>query len=192
MILAETVGEMMKRRLAGFTLVELMVVVAIIGVLAAVAIPTFMKNARKARSSEAIVQIRKIYASSRTYIFEPYSARGVTGVLAAQFPESEARTPAGRCCLTEGQKCIDDTRTWWTTPTWQALQFSLDDAHYYQYEYESTGSAHPGAGSIFTARATGDLNCDGELSTFEMVGEWSSSDRDVRGSAGIYIKNPIE
>ena len=177
----------------GFTLIELMVVVAIIGILAAVAIPAFLKNARKAKTSEALVQIRKIYESSRTYILEDNSARGSVGILSKQFPETQALTPAASCCASPSGsgKCLDPVGTW-NLETWQVLHFSLDDPHYYRYEYESTGSTAAGTSSRFTARAIGDLNCDNVTSTFEMVGEWSSLDHDVHGSAGIFENRSIE
>ena len=47
----------------GFTLVELMVVVAIIGILSAIAIPNFKTYQAKAKTSEAKIQLASIYQS---------------------------------------------------------------------------------------------------------------------------------
>lgn len=174
----------------GFTLIELMVVVAIIGVLAAVAVPAYVRNVRKAKSSEAPVMLRKIYVSSRTYILEEFAARSGPAVQ-RQFPEPQATTPAASCCTFTGDKCPVAPNDW-STSTWNALHFAVDDPHYYRYEYDSTGSTAAGTGSRFVARAMGDLDCDTILSTFEMIGEWSGLDRDVHGSAGIFQDRPIE
>ena len=59
----------------GFTLVELMVVVAIIGLLSAVAIPNFKKYQAKAKTSEAKLQLASIY-SAETSWFSDYDAYG--------------------------------------------------------------------------------------------------------------------
>jgi len=55
----------------GFTLVELMVVVAIIGLLSAVAIPNFKKYQAKSKTSEAKLQLASIY-SAETAFFSDY------------------------------------------------------------------------------------------------------------------------
>lgn len=52
----------------GFTLVELMVVVAIIGVLSAVAIPNFKKYQAKAKTSEAKLQLSSIYSAETAFM----------------------------------------------------------------------------------------------------------------------------
>ena len=51
----------------GFTLVELMIVVAIIGVLSAVAVPNFQKYQAKAKTSEAKVQLAAAYTAEQAF-----------------------------------------------------------------------------------------------------------------------------
>jgi type IV pilus assembly protein PilA len=55
------------KRQDGFTLVELMVVVAIIGVLSAVAIPNFKKYQAKAKMSEAKLQLSSLYTAETSF-----------------------------------------------------------------------------------------------------------------------------
>ena len=51
----------------GFSLIELMVVIAIIATLAMVAIPSFMKYVAKAKRAEAYVQLSSLYAAQKIY-----------------------------------------------------------------------------------------------------------------------------
>ena len=54
-------------RQKGFTLIELMIVVVIIGILAALAIPRFMAATTKSKQSEAKGILKQIYTMERTY-----------------------------------------------------------------------------------------------------------------------------
>lgn len=56
---------MMKKR--GFTLIELMIVVAIIAFLAIVSVPSFMKFLAKAKRAEAYMNLSSIYAAQKAY-----------------------------------------------------------------------------------------------------------------------------
>ena len=55
------------RNSKGFTLIELMIVVVIIGILAALAIPRFMMATVKSKQSEAKAILKQIYVNERTY-----------------------------------------------------------------------------------------------------------------------------
>jgi type IV pilus assembly protein PilA len=54
----------------GFTLIELMIVVAIIGILAAIAIPNFLKFQAKSKQSEAKTNLKAIFTAETSYFGE--------------------------------------------------------------------------------------------------------------------------
>lgn len=58
---------MSRQNQAGFTLIELMIVVAIIGILAAIAIPNFMKFQGRSRQSEAKANLKAMFTAELAY-----------------------------------------------------------------------------------------------------------------------------
>jgi prepilin-type N-terminal cleavage/methylation domain-containing protein len=175
-----------RRARAGFTLIELMVSVVVLGILGSVALPAYVKYMRRARSSEAVDKLAYLFRMSSSYFTGAQGARDAraTTVIDAQFPAAAPLTPA---MVPVGSRVIDPPGAW-DTPTWNALAFSLGEPHFYSYQYDSSGT---GTDSRFTARAVGDLDGDLTRSTFERAGG-SDSSRSVQGSMGVYMINELE
>jgi hypothetical protein len=96
-------------------------------------------------------------------------------------------TPTTACCNETGGKC-NALSEYWNTPSWNALKFGLEEPFYFQYQFVANNSdARPS----FTARSNGDLDCDDDLSTYEMVGKITTS-LTLQGSAGIYKNDELE
>ncbi len=66
---------MLIRGKKGFTLIELMIVVAIIGILAAIAIPQFLRFQAKSKQSEARTILSGIYTAETAYFAEQNTFR---------------------------------------------------------------------------------------------------------------------
>jgi len=69
---------MIRRNQAGFTLVEIMIVVAIIGLLAAIAVPSFMRARMRAQASSVLSECRQVDAAKDQYALENSKTGTVT------------------------------------------------------------------------------------------------------------------
>ena len=165
-----------KNKSGGFTLIELMIVVAIIGILAAVAIPAFIKYIRKSKTVEATEALDKIKGGARQYyVTDHWDSNG--NLLSKGFPKGVTTTPTTPTC----DKTLTPTSTW-DTNGWAPLNFALTEPHYFSYSFKAGSGT--GTAATYTARAFGDLDCDTTVSTFELRGS-------VDGEGSVKVQGPI-
>jgi len=128
----------------GFTLLELMVVTAIIGILASIAIPAFTNYQNRSRRSEALANVASIVKNEKGY-----------------YGEYSAYTPA---VSMPGGGLSTAKRAW--TPAadvaFQTVGFRPEGEVVYDYEVNVDPAVCPGL-DCFTATAYGDVDGDTQV-----------------------------
>jgi prepilin-type N-terminal cleavage/methylation domain-containing protein len=171
------------RRSSGFTLIELMIVVSILGILAAIAIPAFNSYVRRSKTAEAAQNLNLLFKLAASYMAQEYAERGtvtLTGTYCSVGSDSLTPTPnANKQPYTAGDNA-------------NALGFAIADLVYFGYGMVGTNQCGWGSEtSVYTFFAHGDLDGDGQHSTFEMAAGTDDT-RTLRHSRGFYIHNELE
>jgi type IV pilus assembly protein PilA len=169
----------------GFTLVELMIVVAIIGVLAALAIYGVARYLKHSKTAEAtrvlgVIETGEEVQYERETPFGAVDSSTFVHTFCPNAPPTPAAVPAG------SKQTVTSTPgsgLGYDADGWKCLKFNMADPQFYQYEVVNNGATSLGA--LFTASAHGDLDANGTQSTFIVVGRGGTFGDEERDSYTI-------
>lgn len=190
---------MLKLTKRGFTLIELMIVVAIIGILAAIAIPNFVRFQARSKQSEAKVNLKSSFTAEKAYFAEKDTYSNF-GNLIGFAPEQGNRyryEMIATCgslwarpgSATTGYDCIghDTARFGSTVPTAGAATLALTSGNAPASGAAGVGGTCPSCG--VTVKAYGNVDNDSladlwVISTSDMTSSGNCPDG-ATASAGV-------
>lgn len=181
-----------RRRESGFTLVELMITVAILGVLATLAIPAFMGYVNRSKSSEALANLNMIFKGAASYYSGEMSRKGIGASITGYCTVGD-QTPMPATPKASKQAMGVPA----PTSSFRAIHFQIADFVYYSYGLTSVDpsgglcSHQKNTPGLYTFYANGDLDGDLTQSTFELSAG-SDESNTLYHARGMYVKNETE
>ena len=158
--------KLLRKTRKGFTLIELMIVVAIIGVLAAIAIPNFIRYQLRSKTSEARTNIGGIRIGQTSFqaTEDNYSdiTAAVGGGLTIKSPWPLETAAAVMCNAT----CDRTVANIMNCMEFGCIGFRPDGDVYYLYDSPAIQVVAAGAVGEFAIGAVGDLDGDGMMAGF--------------------------
>jgi prepilin-type N-terminal cleavage/methylation domain-containing protein len=174
----------------GFSLIELMIVVVILGVLAAIAIPVFSRYIRRGKASEAVTMLQNVRLKQEIYYQQFGRYVGIAAWFPTQDPSQDKHEWTGNANV---------KKDWDILGVRPGGGGGGSQLAYTYYQFRIGAGGIPGVADIdpdavsgkadidtdlpwWWAQARGDLDGDGTYSLFELTNQRET----------VYEHNPIE
>jgi hypothetical protein len=159
-------------------------------------IGSFTQYMNRSKSSEARVHVAKMFDAAASYFSEEHVDPTAAAVVHGCPNDGRAEGSAGitpPLSVDCSQGCMPASygaQLWTDNKVWNALNFQMEDKHYFHYDFKWSNVAGGYGKCQFTVQAFGDLDHDGVFSTFERAA--AADEMGINAAAGLYIDHESE